>query len=54
MFFHTIHNREFKGDVTQEDSQPQFLAQQCSDSYNIVPTLQRCVALKIVLANRPL
>ena len=24
-----------------------------SNSYNIVPTLQRCVALKIVVANRP-
>ena len=24
-----------------------------SNGYNIVPTLQRCVALKIVVANRP-
>ena len=24
-----------------------------SNSYNIVPTLQHCVALKIVVANRP-
>ena len=24
-----------------------------SNSYNIVPTLQLCVALKIVVANRP-
>ena len=26
---------------------------QVSNGYNIVPTLQRCVALKIVIANRP-
>ena len=25
-----------------------------SNGYNIVPTLQRCVALKIVVANHPL
>ena len=53
-----------KGDVTREDSQQRFLAQHrvvallrhcfewglhCS---NIAPTLQRCVSLKLVVANR--
>ena len=49
-----------KGDATREDPQRRFLVQQrvatlmrhcydiVSNSYNIVPTLQRCVALKIV------
>ena len=41
----------FKGDVTRDDSQRRFLAQQsvatllrhCFGCYNIVPTWQRCV-----------
>ena len=49
-----------KGDATREDPQRRFLVQQrvatlmrhcydiVSNSYNIVPTLQRCVALKIL------
>ena len=58
----------FTGNVTRDDSQRRFLAedrtalQHCcdivSDGYNIVPTLQRCVALKsslrIVSCNSPL
>ena len=52
-----------KGDVTRDDSQRPSLArntalQHCchifSNGYNIVPALQRRVALKIVVANRPL
>ena len=51
-----------KGDVTREDPQRRFLVQHSvatlmqhccdivSNSYNIVPTLQRCVALKIVFS----
>ena len=47
-----------KGHVTRDDSQRRFLAQQhccdiVSNKYNIVPTLHRCVALKIVVMNRP-
>ena len=46
-----------KGDVTRDDSQQRKTAlQHCYNigwnGYNIVPTLQRCVALKIVVANR--
>ena len=48
-----------KGDVTRDDSQGRFLVhhslQHCCDivsnSCNIVPILQRCVALKFVVAN---
>ena len=45
-----------KGDVTLDDSQQPFLAQNSvaallSNGYNIVPALQRCVALKILVAN---
>ena len=51
-----------KGDVTRDDSQRPFSAQQSVATLfqlvatlflNTVPTLQRCVALKIVVANRP-
>ena len=47
-----------KGDLTRDDSQRPFLAQHSvaaffSNGYNIVTALQRCVALKIVVANRP-
>ena len=47
-----------KGDVTRDDSQRQFLAQHSvcnivSNSYKIVPTLHRCVELKIVAVKRP-
>ena len=47
---------------TRDDWQQRFLAQECcnivaalfwivTNSYNIVPTLQRCVALKLVVVN---
>ena len=43
--------------IRNDDFQPNTALQQCcgivSKRYNIVPTLQRCVALKIVVANRP-
>ena len=51
-----------KGDLTRDDSQRPFLAQHSvaaslrhffSNGYNIATALQRCVALKIVVANRP-
>ena len=50
-----------KGDVTRDDSQRRFLTQcsvatflwHCFECYNVAPTLQRCVALKIVVVNRP-
>ena len=45
----TIHNNDFQHNTT---------LQHCCDivwnGYSIVLTLQRCVALKIVIANRPL
>ena len=41
-----------KVDVTRDDSQQRFLAQH-SNGYNIASALQRLVALKIVVANRP-
>ena len=46
------------GDVTRDDFSANYAAlQHCCDivsnGYNIVPTLQRCVALKIVVANCP-
>ena len=56
---------EHKGDGTRDDSQGRFLAQHsvvtllrhCFKWFHWfsvhVPTLQRCVALKIVLPNRP-
>ena len=51
----------FKGDVTRDDCNDDFkrntALQHCCDivsnGYNIVPALQRCVAPKIVVANRP-
>ena len=52
----------YKGDVTRNNSQQRFLAQHSitvqhccdivSNAYNIVQTLQRCVAVKILVANR--
>ena len=41
-----------KGDVTRDDSQRRFLEQQ-SNGCNTVSTLQRGVAIKIVVAKRP-
>ena len=50
------------GDVTRNDSQRRFFAQHSittlccdivSNGCNIVPTLLRCVELKIVVVNRP-
>ena len=37
-----------KGDITRDDSQRRFLAQ-----HSVATLLQRCVTLKIVVANRP-
>ena len=46
--------RELKGDFTRDDSQLQFLAQRnVATLFRIAATLQRCVPLKIVVANRP-
>ena len=50
-----------KGDVTRDDSQQRFLnntaLQHCYyivlNGYNIVPTFEPCVALKIVIAHLP-
>ena len=50
-----------KGEVTRDDCNEDFkrntALQHCSDivsnGHNIVPALQRCVALKIVVVNRP-
>ena len=44
-------------DVTRDDSQRRFLAQHSvakivANSYNTVPTLQPCVALKLVESSR--
>ena len=43
--------------LPDDDSQQRFIARHCChivlNSYNMVPKLQRCVALKIVVANRP-
>ena len=48
MLHETIRNDHFKRNAA---------LQRCNDivsnCYNIVPTLQPCVALKIVVANRP-
>ena len=48
-----------KGDVTRDDSQPRFLAQHSvamldivTIRNNVATMLQRCVARKIVVANR--
>ena len=49
MLYETIRNDDFKRNTCTA-------LQHCydivSNNYNIVPTLQRCVALKIVVANR--
>ena len=44
-----------KGDVTRVfgNTELQYSCDIVSNGYNIVPTLQRCPALKIVVANRP-
>ena len=43
--------------LPDDDSQPRFFAQNCRhivlNSYNMVPKLQRCSALKIVVPNCP-
>ena len=49
MLNETIHNDYFEPNVAL-----QHCCDRVSNSYNIVPTLQRCVALKIVVANRPM
>ena len=45
------------GTICNDDFQRKTALQHCCDivsnGCNIVPTLQRCVALKIVVANRP-
>ena len=45
------------GTICKDDFQRKTALQHCCDiasnGCNIVPTLQRCVALKIVVANRP-
>ena len=45
------------GTIRNDDFYRNTALQYCCDivwnSYNIVPALQRCVALKIVVANRP-
>ena len=45
------------GTICNDDFQRKTALQHCRDivsnGCNIVPTLQRCVALKIVVANRP-
>ena len=51
-----------KGEVTRDDCNEDFkrntALQHCCDiglnGYYIVPTLERCIALKIVVANRPM
>ena len=48
MLHETIRNDDFKRNTALQHCCDIF-----SNSYNIVPTLQRWVALKIVLANRP-
>ena len=47
MLHETIRN------VTQRNTALQHCCDIVSNGYNIVPALQRCVALKIVVANRP-
>ena len=48
MLHETIRNDNFKLNTALQHSCGIVL-----NGYNIVPTLQRCVALKIVVANRP-
>ena len=57
LFLGTQHDL-YKGDITRgRFSTVIFSTTHCCDivlnSYNVVPTLQRCVSLKIVVANRP-
>ena len=47
MLQETIRNEDFKGNTAL-----QHCCDIVSNGCNIVPTLQRCVALKIVVANR--
>ena len=47
-FHETIRNDDF-----QRNTVLQHCCDIVSNGYNIVPTLQLCVALKIVVANRP-
>ena len=46
-------NQTIRNDDFQRNTALQHCCDIISDGYNIVPTLQRCVALKIVVANRP-
>ena len=46
MLYETIRNDDF-----QRNTALQHCCDIVSNRYNIVPTLQRCVALKIVVAN---
>ena len=48
MLHETIRNDDF-----QRNTALQHCCNIVSNGYNIVPVLQRCVALKIVVANRP-
>ena len=48
MLHETIRNDDF-----QRNTALQHCCDILSDSYYIVPTLQSCLALKIVLSNRP-
>ena len=47
-FHETIRNDDF-----QRNTVSQHCCDIVSNGYNIVPTLQLCVALKIVVSNRP-
>ena len=46
-----------QGTIRNDDFQRNTLLQHCCDivwnGHNIAPTLQHCIALKIVVANRP-
>ena len=48
MLHGTIRNDDF-----WRNTASQYCCDIVSNRHNIVPTLQRCVALKIVVANRP-
>ena len=48
MLHGTIRNDDFLRNTAS-----QYCCDIVSNRHNIVPTLQRCVALKIVVANRP-
>ena len=47
------YTRQFATTIFLRNTALQHCYDIISNSYNIVPTLQRCVALKIVVANRP-